>query len=1301
VSAHAHARRFARRAGWLGLLVLAAIWLGIATPGNTRVQPYYVVKGVGTESLRPRVLFVLDTSGSMAFQAQASSEQCVWNECEGTGTTTQSRISTARNAIAQVVGAMSDQATFALMTFQQYQAPTSVPAHCNSGERFAWTTLYGYFTWAELEQNTGYDGAWRLCDDANRPYPYLRWDDLGVGSVISADDQTDTIPDSPLIATDYDSRSSSSNATRKVQWFPRFMGVRANLDDTTDPDGSILAATIGDWASTSAERDANVKGHDFYYWPYVDGFPGYAAFVGSPTETWQVYPKLGVVQSTAVQQAGLYAPFYLDLDASVPEADRGPSSLAAGNAAVLTGVSPLIEGGVDAEGISPWASVIGSTNVVPPESNAIYSHSTVASYLEYVSSVSTSDACAPTIAVLVTDGQPDDGEGGATLHERLADLRNELGVKTYVVGMFSDEPEVHAMACAAAGACSGACESPCTDTPASSWDTCADANSPSTGCAWLASSGEQLAKVLGTIVSSTVAVDVASGPGERMQEFGVGADGTPGEGAIVQTSINAYTEWPSWRGHVVRELCDDVDASDPSQPASWCVDQDFTAGELEETFGPCPQSRSWDAGECLRQTDWNDRRIYSHESDGTLFRISESDGTASAELKAELVALGLMTASEADANGDSFAAFVLGRDFSGGWKLPGLADSAPVVVRRVPKLQSSFTPSVAIRDPHCAGRRLSEVDASGLPDSLESFAKSAWDDPGREYQEAVVVGDDLGVLHAFQLDSGNELFGIVPRVVLASTVAQWHEGSAAMGQPIALANHHYGVAATLNHGWAYDASASKWRHLGIIGLGVGGTELLAFDLSHMSPSSPEGPLEILWTTEDAPLKASYDAWAGQTWARPALVYEVPNNVLGVEPTSRLVIGTGYPSAGAGSDVGRTLIYADAITGTVLDHAVLPAAPTSYDSTFGTLVDPAIASHCISRYWGEVQEAYIADPAGRLFRWDLGNAHEADSGDTWGNAATPALSFESCEGSGSTCTVGAGGKGDPFLFPPAVSASGRIDPPGGAASGELPDGIDQFLVALASGSPADDTLGTTVSSFHSSLYLLVDDHSQDHHEGFDVPSGGPKVDPSALGTYPHYARIAVSDLERTRTFTPYPGASTYDDTGKFARGTRPIRAPRIEVRGVVDSASVGSAQGLQVIDGVEVYTITYTLYEPPSGTCDERFYDSANQKWYSDEGATYEVTLRLTGVVGSGFDFANGASDGPASFDSGYAAGLVLESVQQVERESCSDGNCGPTLAAPAMQPCDGNTASAASGGGSSGFAIPLGAQQIPGFTPIE
>ncbi|HET6586091.1 MAG TPA: type IV pilin biogenesis protein, partial [Nannocystaceae bacterium] len=898
-----------------GLVGLIAVML--AAPARARVQPYYVVKGLGVGDVRPRILFVLDTSGSMGFQAQAADIECPWNDCENTASTTQSRITAARGAIKTLVETMSDSASFSLMTFEQNGPQTgSVPAKCSDGQRFRWVTYYGYFVWNLLSHNTGFEGSWLLCDNTNRPYPYLRWDELGAGSKISADDLSDAVPASPLVSTAQSDMTSTQNAARRVQWFPKFMGVRANLNSTTDPDGTILAGTIGDWASNDAERTANVLGHDFYYWPYVDGFPGYSVYVSYPPDP--AYDYVGVAQEdAAVEQASLYAPFYLDLaSSSVPAADRGPASEEAAKTSVLAAVAPLVEGGVDAVGGSPWKSVIGEIPASAPNTNAVYGHTSVASYLKFLAEVDATDACAPTSVVIVTDGRATAGEGGAELYTRLAALRETLNVKTYVVGFLADDAVLDDMACAAAGACDGSCSTPCDDTPTDAWDTCADKTDPTTGCSFSADSPAALASVLSTIVADAVAAELDAGPGTTVREFGVGADGVAGAGDIVQTTIRGTTDWPGWRGHVVRTPCDEEDPANPGQLAPWCDDPGFTVDETEPTFGPCPQSRSWDAGECLRQTAWQDRRLFTHDASNQPIAIADADGKATAQFVAELVASGAMTNADAAAHGDEFAAFLLGKDWPSAWKLPGLADSAPVVVRRIPRYQPQFSPSVSIRDPHCAGRQLSDTSSGGLPDSLENFAREAWADANRiatpephlEYQEAVMVGDDLGVLHAFQLDSGNELWGLLPRFLLANAVKEWQNGAAVSGQPSGIDNHLYGIAATLNQGWVFDdqAASPTWRHLGIVGLGAGGSEFIALDLSHMSPESPDGPFEILWTTEDAAVKASYDAYAGETWARPALTYDLANDSLTVEPQARLVMTSGYRPSAAASTAGRTI-----------------------------------------------------------------------------------------------------------------------------------------------------------------------------------------------------------------------------------------------------------------------------------------------------------------------------------------------------------------------------------------------------------
>ncbi|MCR9166178.1 MAG: hypothetical protein ACE37F_10565 [Nannocystaceae bacterium] len=1352
------AHPFTRLLGWAGFgLLIAMLWLGQSGPSQARLDPYFVVRGDAFGTITPRVLFVLDTSGSMSRRAASVDEVCRWSRCENAAfyesedpddQSQVSRLYAARRAIEEVVEGAGDAASFAFMSFVQNGPETQDPPPLcdNLGEatRFVPTTLFRDWSsgwlWISRQEplvppQLDYAGGLRLCQgDARRPYPYIRWDELqgrtaggvSINGIIGANNQVGPVPPSPLISLDAVDYISTLNVMRRrVQFFPQFMGVRAQLNATTDPSQDILNATVGDY-----DRVGEVWNNDFYYWPYVDGFSGYGTQdliffdpIAGIADWFDGAVAAGVAgDDDWFEGVALHAPFFVDLSATtVPSDNWGPADEDQALDLALARTAPLVEGGVDAVGGTPWADAVGEIPATPPEDNRVGSHSSVASYLSFLATVADTTACAPTNVVLLTDGAPNAGQGGATLYERLAALRNDLDAAVYVVGFFIEGGELNNMACAGAGACAGGagCGSPCDDDPADEWDTCADPDNPDTDCAYVANSTDELQAVLASIIDNALEIEVPSGQGAVINEFGAAglADGT----VAVQTVFTARTDYPGWQGHVERRYCEVYDGGslvDTCVPPSPEFPPEVSTAF--DTFGPCDMSRDWDAGECLQMMAWNDRRLYSHDASNNVYRISNPDGTASAPFIAELMALGHVSGPDADDDADEIVAFLLGRDAADGWKLPGVSNSAPITIRRVPQYDDTRLPEVAITDPHCAGRRFGELDAGTLPDTLEDFARDAWaeaEEPNYTYQEAVVVGDDFGIIHAFQMDSGNELFGLIPRFALENAVEQAANGAANMGQPSDdLEDHIFGISSTLNHGWAFDSDAGQWRHLGVIGMGAGGHEYIALDLSHMNPDAGV-PVEVMWTTEDPTFAADYDDMLGETWARPALTYHTTNDQIGLEPETFLVAGSGYPDGSGGPDEGRVLFVANAMTGEILERAIMPAvAGPVYESTFGAVVDPAVGSHCISRYWAEGQETYVADPAGRLFRWDLGRdtapltfKHTHDSGaGPWAGSATEAFRFPACTGTGDSCTVSPGNEGDPFLFAPAVSAFNRIDD---ATAGVLADveENDHFLVAMVSGSPFEDTLdgGDETNDFHSSLYLLVDDRDASGppgpDSGFSIPTGAPKSGGSfgagdAVSGNPSYMRIAVSDITRTREVTPFEGAPTFTETRNFSKAARPIRAPRIFVTGVADD----SGDEPLVVQDVEVYYVTYYIFEPGAGECDPRFYDAANRTWHPDRGSTYEVTFRLTADVTTGFEFNNGASGGGAlaEFEAGFDTGLQLVSVEQESSGSCDDGNCGATVTPEAFVPCD-NNAGDEDPAPIHSFAIPTGSKTLDAFTPVE
>ena len=453
---------------------------------------------------------------------------------------------------------------------------------------------------------------------------------------------------------------------------------------------------------------------------------------------------------------------------------------------------------------------------------------------------------------------------------------------------------------------------------------------------------------------------------------------------------------------------------------------------------------------------------------------------------------------------------------------------------------------------------------------------------------------------------------------------------------------------------------------------------------------------MLWSTNDPDLDQVYTPLLGETWSRPALTYHVPSDDMSNEPDPFLVVGSGY---GEG-EAGRSLLRIDALTGELVDHADVDA-PTAetFSDAFGLVSDPAVGTHCLSRFWAEAQETYLTDPSGRLFRWDLGRStdHEADSGAKWEGAAQAVAQFPACVGAGTSCSVSPTNPGEPFAFAAAVTANDRIDDLSNASGGLPPEGEDQFLVALVSGSQNDSATNVTENHFHSSIYLLTDDHRAEPGQGFSIPEGAPKMAVGDIGSSAGYLRLALSDITRTRSFTPYPGATEIVETRNFSANTRPIRAPRIVVRGVVDS----TGDTPEIVDGVEVVEITYFVHEPPSESCDPRFYDAADQKWYIDQGATFEIAFRVTVDSVSGFNFSTGAPDEVVNFaDPAFARGLSMVGVTQNRSgEDCADGNCGPQPTAAPLIACDNNDPTAQTP--TQQYVVPLSSRQLRGFSAVE
>jgi hypothetical protein len=1125
----------------------------------------------------------------------------------------------------------------------------------------------------------------------------------------------------------------------------------------------------GDWGTTANTKKTNICGRDFYYWPYVDGFPGYSylwargPYKSVETECYDDDTCYTPANSAAADDwyqpgvarrgtyaASLWSPFYLEsviADNAIPADEKGPLDPDDARATIDGLVSDMYAGGIDASGGTPWKSGVGNVdfyvNIGPNQeiipdpatfynTNAAFQHYSVASYLTFLQSRGDADLCKPTAVVYITDGQPEpwDEQGGSDLYSRLSKIRRKLGVKSYIAG-FSQGFEnnqvawdrLQGMACAAAGSTNY--NAPCSfNNVAYGWDTCADKTNPDEGCAWMADNSDELASQLVQIIAGIIRNDVPGGPGMATAEF-IPSNNPNDPAEALQTVLGTHTDTAGFKGHVTRQACNTEDPNTPGQLASWCANVATTPLETdeEESFGPCPLSRVWDAGECLKLTDWTDRRIYSHDANKQLFRIADANGNATAQFKNLVISLNSQgkISPPLSANVNTQAAeiqamveFLHGKNMPDDWKLAGVPYTSPIVVRRIPKANESFQPSVGIKDPHCAGRRKAAGDE--VPETLKTFANNSWNitqgaglGKHYEYTEAVLTGSDMGMIHAFHYDSGNELFALLPMAMISHARKLSMNGVSNFGQSPNIDEHVYGIAATANVAWVFDHDKQIWRHLAVMGLGAGGREVLAFDVSHMGRLAQDNPIDLLWVTSLTDIADEYDDSLGQTWSRPSLSYMVPGDDIANEPYAYLVFGSGYREGQGAAHRGRSVWLVDAITGGEFynDTAFFQAPPDQryYDTAddFATINDAAIATHCLSGFWAEMQEAYIADPAGRLFRWDIAPdtnnpwvfPQTATSGGKWaagGNGLAigeELFRFPACQGTDEfNCTVAAvaqnGNRGDLFVFSPAIAAKNKLDPPNADGSVLSLTDRDQFLVALISGSPNDDKTdgGDPNNDFHSSLYLMADDHRSPNQEaGLTIPGIGDKTAP---GTNATFMRMALSDITRTRTIE-YPDGTTEEETREFSKAARPLRSPLVRITGAFAQDGVTELP-------IEVFYITYTIYEPGEQTCDPRWYDKDKEEWVFDYGATYELTFRLVAEDGNPFNFLNnyalpGNSDGFGT--NGKLTGPVIEQI----------GDRGMAQRAPMTNPCDPNTGGQSSPTGPT--AVQVGWSELEGFSPLE
>ncbi|MGA1869548.1 MAG: PilC/PilY family type IV pilus protein [bacterium] len=257
----------------------------------------------------------------------------------------------------------------------------------------------------------------------------------------------------------------------------------------------------------------------------------------------------------------------------------------------------------------------------------------------------------------------------------------------------------------------------------------------------------------------------------------------------------------------------------------------------------------------------------------------------------------------------------------------------------------------------------------------------------------VYAGANNGMLHCFDLETGEEIFAYIPQDLFPKLIDIYEIG----GQAPSPKEHIFGIAASPK---ACDVQiGTQWKTVLVCGEGPGGKHYFAVDVTHPSPGDPgynaDAPFTPLWHTNDEENKTDFEGKIGYSWSTPAFGRIRENGA----PKYVVFVGSGYDDPGTEVIEGKTFMTIkfdsdeDENGKLIFDADIEPPA--------GTIVDYALIADVVSvTENGFTTELYISDLGGRI--WYLDTKGDVD---TWQLSDTPLYNA---------------GPDQPFHYSPAIA-----------------------------------------------------------------------------------------------------------------------------------------------------------------------------------------------------------------------------------------------------------------------------------------
>lgn len=400
-------------------------------------------------------------------------------------------------------------------------------------------------------------------------------------------------------------------------------------------------------------------------------------------------------------------------------------------------------------------------------------------------------------------------------------------------------------------------------------------------------------------------------------------DGTPDNYFLVSNPTKLQTQLKSAFDGILQlnssvtsptvssEAAQDNSTSDTTYTYTTSFSATDWTGDLKKT-NTATSAIVWRAASLLSASD---RNIYFGGTDGARTEFTWSNLTA-----AQKALLNRNAAGTVDSQGEARVNFIRGSNTSFRSRSSLLGD----IVNSSPLLVTGADYDTA---------RANQLESS----SNYATFKSSQD------RNVIYVGANDGMLHAFDADTGEELFAFVPKAVIASLPA--------------LTASDYGEEGGTEHQYFVDGSPvardvyfnGGWHKVMLGSLGAGGREIFALDITN-----PELP-ELLWefTNEN-------DADMGYSVPKPNIARLHNGKWVALIPN-------GYES---GNSLKAVLFVVDIETGEVLSK--LEATPTLNSGEAASSLGNGLSRITDSDFNGDgiADYAYAGDLLGNLWRFDL-------------------------------------------------------------------------------------------------------------------------------------------------------------------------------------------------------------------------------------------------------------------------------------------------------------------------------------------